>query len=604
MAIVQISRITQRKGLAADLPQPLAGAELGWAVDQRRLFIGNGTLEDGAPVVGNTEVLTEFSDILSFATQYIYKGEVAGYTVQTGQTLGDPVAQSLQSRLDSYAVITDFGATGDGATDVTENINRALFQIYCRSTNPSARRSIFFPAGVYIITDTLNIPPNCQLYGEGPDSTIINFNVQALAANSGTPTIGIIPYIQGTLVSYNGNFYRSKIPVPIGVSIENETYWGVESLPEYICRTADSLQRTGVNLDIEGASSPGKVEIYSMKFLTNQIQNGVLIEYADSCVFDSVTVEGSLSTVDLVTAGDDVAAVRWSSSSEPSGTITRNVTWNNCKFSGFTYGTDTEQIIQGVTFSNCEFDTLHRGIVLGGAAPVRGGPTGVRIVQNTFDNIHSEGIVIDGVSLNATAYNTFYDVGNGFNGYAFPATSIIRIDAENNVSIGDMFSRSTAQSTVHPRVDLTDTTSISLGMGISGITYFQDNIQDNTQANQLALGRYQRTAGIRDNLVDDSTEANLVVIDTDILKIPAFKLDYTIVRNGIYRTGTMTVTSGQADTAGLGFSYVDDYVENGSTGVTLEAEHNLSAVTPLVTIKYTATGAGEGTIRYSIAHLN
>jgi hypothetical protein len=601
VAIVQISRITQRKGLAADLPQPLAGAELGWATDQRRLFIGNGTLADGAPVVGNTEVLTEFSDILSFATQYIYQGEAAGYTVQTGETPGDPVAQSLQRRLDSYAVITDFGATGDGVTDVTENINRALFQVFCRSTNPSARRSIFFPAGVYIITDTLNIPPNCQLYGEGPDSTIINFNVQALAANSGTPTIGIIPYIQGTLVSYNGNFYRSKIPVPIGVSIENETYWGVESLPEYICRTADSLQRTGVNLDIEGASSPGKVEIYSMKFLTNQVQNGILIERADRCIFDSVTIDGPLTTSDLVTAGDDVAAVRWASTA--SG-VSRNITWNNCKFSGFTYGTETEQQIQGITFSNCEFDTLYQGVVLGGATPNNGGPTGVRVVQNTFDNIHSQGVVIDGVSLNATAYNTFYDVGNGFNGYEFPATSIIRISAENNVSIGDMFGRSTAQSAVHSRIDLTDTTSISLGMGISGITYYQDNIQDNTQANQLALGRYQRTAGIQDNLIDDSTQADLVVVNADILKIPAFKLDYTIVRNGFYRTGTMTVVSGQADTAGVGFSYVDDYVENGNTGVTLEAEHNLSAVTPLVTISYTASGAGDGTIRYSIAHIN
>ena len=55
MAIVQISRITQRKGLAQDLPQPLAGAELGWCTDTRQLFIGNGTLADGAPVVGNTD---------------------------------------------------------------------------------------------------------------------------------------------------------------------------------------------------------------------------------------------------------------------------------------------------------------------------------------------------------------------------------------------------------------------------------------------------------------------------------------------------------------------------------------------------------------------
>ena len=63
MAIVQISQITNRKGLQENLPQ-LAGAELGWSVDTRRLYIGNGTLEEGAPEIGNTEILTEYSDLI------------------------------------------------------------------------------------------------------------------------------------------------------------------------------------------------------------------------------------------------------------------------------------------------------------------------------------------------------------------------------------------------------------------------------------------------------------------------------------------------------------------------------------------------------------
>jgi hypothetical protein len=178
VAIVQISRITQRKGLASDLPQPLAGAEFGWAVDDRKLYIGNGTIEDGAPVIGNTEVLTEFSDILGFATSYTYEGAAAGYLAQTGATVGAPVSQSIQSRLDSYAIVTDFGATGDGTTDDTAAINRALYQLYCREVNTQIRRSLFFPAGTYIITDTLNIPPYAKLYGEGSNSSIISFNVQ------------------------------------------------------------------------------------------------------------------------------------------------------------------------------------------------------------------------------------------------------------------------------------------------------------------------------------------------------------------------------------------------------------------------------------------
>ena len=64
MAIVQISKIQQRRGLQQDLPS-LASAEFGWSIDSRRLYIGNGTLAEGAPALGRTEILTEFS-ILNF----------------------------------------------------------------------------------------------------------------------------------------------------------------------------------------------------------------------------------------------------------------------------------------------------------------------------------------------------------------------------------------------------------------------------------------------------------------------------------------------------------------------------------------------------------
>lgn len=62
MAIVQISQIKHRRGLQENLPQ-LASAELGWSVDSRRLYIGNGSLAEGAPETGNTEILTEYSNI-------------------------------------------------------------------------------------------------------------------------------------------------------------------------------------------------------------------------------------------------------------------------------------------------------------------------------------------------------------------------------------------------------------------------------------------------------------------------------------------------------------------------------------------------------------
>ena len=179
MAIVQISRITQRKGLEEDLPQPLAPAELGWAVDTRQLYIGPGTIAEGSPDErNNVEILTEYSDILATQTAYTYTGQTAtGYSVQTGPSAGAPVSQSLQSRLDSYCVVSDFGATGNGVTDDTAAINRALNQLYCVQANPQIRRSLFFPAGSYLITDTILVPPYAMLYGEGPESSILNFFV-------------------------------------------------------------------------------------------------------------------------------------------------------------------------------------------------------------------------------------------------------------------------------------------------------------------------------------------------------------------------------------------------------------------------------------------
>lgn len=591
MAIVQISRITQRQGLLEDLPQPLAGAELGWAVDERRLFIGNGELANGAPVVGNTEVLTEFSDILSFATGYTYKGEAGGYTVQTGATSSSPVTQSLQRRLDSYVVITDFGATGDGITDVTSNINRALFQIYCRSESATTRRSLYFPAGTYVITDTLNIPPFATLYGDGADSTVIYFKVLEWTSSQA--------YDQGVLVYdvTSADYYRSNFSVPVGTNLTDsnpsgDPYWSIEALPEYIFRTADSLQQIGPDIYTNGALAPGNIAVTGIKFLTNQLNSGALIQAAAVCAFESVRIAGPQTGLALSTTTNNTRAVDWASTES---LISSNVTWNNCTFDGFTYASNTDERIEGVTFSNNQFVNLHQGVVLGGVSVVDGGPTGVRIVQNTFDEVYSEGVVFNNVSLNCTAYNTFYDVGNHLNGVDNPAEPIIDINANNNVSVGDRFARNNAQSLLYPRVVLNNTNTMAMSQNTRGVIFYQQNVEDNTVGNSLDLGTYQRIAGISDILVDDAT-GDLFVTNNSI--VSAFKMDYTIQREDLRRTGTLTVVCN--DGAGGGFSYTDDFSQNGDTGITLTPADNTTET--LVSYTSTSTGNG-GTIKYSITNL-
>ena len=598
MAIVQVSRITQRKGLEEDLPQPLAGAEFGWAIDQRRLYIGNGTLDEGAPVVGNTEILTEFSDILNYARTYVYQGDAAGYTVQTGVTPGTPVSQSLQSRLDSYAVVTDFGATGDGTTDDTAAINRALFQLYCVQSNTQVRRSLFFPAGTYKISNTLLIPPYAKLYGEGANSSIIQFEVELWAANTA--------FQLGTLVvDGSGNYYRSIAAVPAtGILLNNTSFWSPTTLPEYVVRTADSNQQVGANIGVGGAVSPRHVEISSMAFRTTtystdplEPHNVFLIEQGNQIYVDSADFSGPLTQIELVDVTADLAALRFSSTAaQPCSQITLD----KCHFYGLTYAINTDELTRGVTVSNGQFDTLYQGIILGSNTPVLGGPTGFRIIQNIFDEIYAQGVVIEDCSFNATAHNTFYDVGNHFLGNANPFTPVISINADDNISVGDTFQRTTAQTQIapgYPRIYLFNTTlpqriPTSIAM---------------TNGQEIQLGSFTRQSGQQAEIQDGFVNQSLFTVNTALSVanggFESFRMDYTIVRQTAgaraVRTGTLTVVAGGDDSAGDGLAFTDDYVENEHTDVTLGVTESSN----VITVSYTAGATSfDGTIYYSLTH--
>jgi hypothetical protein len=104
MAIVQISRIQIRRGLNQDLPQ-LASAEMGWSVDTQQLYIGNGTIEEGARSEGVTEILTEYS-ILNFT-----ESTTANITaLQTNVA----ILQTTVAALGSNPVTQTLGASSSG----------------------------------------------------------------------------------------------------------------------------------------------------------------------------------------------------------------------------------------------------------------------------------------------------------------------------------------------------------------------------------------------------------------------------------------------------------------------------------------------------------
>lgn len=535
MAIVQISRITHRKGLYENLPQ-LAGGELGWAIDDRRLFIGNGTLADGAPVIGNTEILTEFSDVLNLAASYTYKGEVVSpldstskalTIVQTGSTSTNAVTRSLQSKLDDFASVKDFGAVGDGVVDDTAAINRALYQLHCRETNEETRRGLFFPAGVYLVTGTINVPSYARLHGEGPESSIIRYT---------SPD---------------------------------------SSLDTAVMRTADSLQQVGVDIATNGAVIPSHIEFMSLSVECSDQMDIMLIEKATDCYFDNVCFRGNLTTAELGDAFEDTAAIRIASST---GLVTEHITINNCHTVGTTYGLHIDYNCKGINLTNSLLDVHYRGVVLG-ETPLNDGPTGVRIVGNMFDSIRNEGIYIGDIASNISAHNIFYDVGNGFNGAGNPVTPVISINNANNLSLGDLFERSDADALQFARIELNDLGGIALNSGKS-----------------IRLGNYERSVGLITTLPDNTSAATAVsheVLDDDL--ISGFVIDYSIKRGNTARNGTIRVCPDYS--AGTTPTYSDDYDEFGSTGVVLSITQSVDKLYLKYTTTSTGTDA---TLNYSI----
>lgn len=73
----------------------------------------------------------------------------------------DAVEQSVADRLNRLVLATDYGATGDGETDDTE----ALKAFIVAATG----RWGHIPAGVYRVTDLLDVPPGTLITGEGCD---------------------------------------------------------------------------------------------------------------------------------------------------------------------------------------------------------------------------------------------------------------------------------------------------------------------------------------------------------------------------------------------------------------------------------------------------
>jgi hypothetical protein len=169
MAVTQISRIQVRRGRKQSGPgvPQLASGEIAWAVDSQELFIGNGSVAEGAPYVGNTKVLTEHDNILALISAYRFAAD--------DPTIPFSVARSFQGKLDEYVSVADFGAIGDGVSDSTEAFETAMFQLYYNS-NEKYKKVLTIPNGDYVFFGDLRVPSFAILRGETPHGVTLRIN--------------------------------------------------------------------------------------------------------------------------------------------------------------------------------------------------------------------------------------------------------------------------------------------------------------------------------------------------------------------------------------------------------------------------------------------
>ena len=447
MPIVSISRIQHRRGKKTDLPQ-LAAGELGWVVDEQRLFIGNGTVSDGAPAVGNTEIVTSGSSAFTSALSHTYKGYLGDST-----PVGTSQQRTTGSRLDDYVSVKDFGATGDDSTADLTAIQNAIDEIYkdTDKDDTRSRRVLFFPAGTYRINAALKIPPYAHLVGEGPDKTIIK--------NSGSNAVMV---------------------------------------------TMDDEGNVGVNIGNSSATTPTQIQISNMTLRNTVAYGGVSLDRVTKAYFNNVKFQGSYAS-----GGADNSNSKGITVTESTAVYsTTNVVFNQCQFTKFARLVDISDDSTHIRFHDCDFSTAYYGALLGAemdgsTAGSINGPRDVHFTSSSWSDIGQQAIYVKptpgadtGVGpRNIISQGNWYasTVANNFEGTGtFSEVPVIQYDNDECSSVMDFFERSDLRrsdgsSNLNAAPELQ-------GIGIQAKAIKSQTLADNTSS-ATTINEYPALAG-------------------------------------------------------------------------------------------------------------
>jgi hypothetical protein len=571
MAVVQISRIQHRRGLQENFPQ-LASAELGWSVDKRRLFIGNGTVEEGAPTTGVTEILTEYSDVLSLGRNYTFKGLLAGFTVITGPDANNPIIRTLQDKLDDFVSVRDFGAKGDNITDDTAAIQRALDRplgTAAAAAAPFTHRTIYFPAGNYVITDTIKLPPYTRIQGEGKATTTIiarNILRKATVYNTGNPVTSTYLTDTGAMIKVVDQFGQSG--QNYGSSVNGVTPYSLE----YHVSDIGFYQRaTAYNQPVFQADGGTTI------VLSNCLFQGDLIDLNDDGVgTDNYYTNRTVPGVDIGIGA--VLLTGWSAYKP-----VRDVRIHDCEITRMNYGIQTVGEIRNLEITSSYFDQCYHHINLGVDTPqfridVAKVVRGVSIVGNYFRTSGAQSVIVSESAKNVTSTSNVFDgAGYGYKAGDGPLTPAIEFLSSGHYSVADVFDNTLATDYGFPDVETNGHDCVVIGSNRNGIT------------NGLSTER----GAVSVTLDDAASETTVGVPYFDYGISTNLTLNYTVIHNGEVRNGVLRVNNN----SGV-FTWDDEYNESGDVAFSLSANATTGD------IEYTSDAVGDDAVMtYKINYL-
>lgn len=481
------------------MPQ-LSAAELAWAVDTQELYIGNGSIAEGAPYVGNTRILTEHDNLFELTSGYRFANDDVTITAS--------VTRSLQSKLDEVQVsLLDFGPIPDPSTDHAVYFTTAFRQLF-QNADTNYRKVLIIPNGYYVMKSVLRIPSNVVLQGETRDGVVIDVNtngIEFLSANNTTEfdftstdrpenirisnltisyTTGetnltglkdsyfdnvkwVAEYVFGDTVSTpvlaSQTYELSNIVEGGDIKVTDGTNNGltasfIQSLFLTGSNTVSVIDDLVEQLMADTTFDNNFVASRSAESLVITLKSDSQIEMTADEIADYFVVQiKSTSTSSYVIVDNDngtsriatpastgientIAAVKWDNSAS-FGTRVNNIHFNNCTFDSVNLGIKCLQTASYETvlfFDRCEFYNCDTGIYIQGASDAQ-------INNWKLDDCKFESIAKQAV-FSKIGYGTiihrarFTDCGNDVTGPTAPSYPIVEFGTKNGNVLVDCVS--------------------------------------------------------------------------------------------------------------------------------------------------------------------